>query len=328
MSGRTNLGRNAQILKGLSLLYVVLVTLSLFFVHGESYRPAVSYVLLYLAASVIFTAAMALLLLPVRQFGEDLCVAFYVLYAMFLAGAVFFTGGASSELYALFFPLILASALHGSWGLGLTATVAVLVSYSLAVLPDALRGMASATGPAPVFFKLAVFALTGVFGLLAVGREAAAGTEEEGYELDKDGSILLGRLSGEIEARKGAPVGVILVDPGRELKDVDLLLERVRARIEDPILLGEGTVFGLVLGGSDDSAVESAARRALATAGSLGSEEARAGAAVYPRDARSAEDLLAAAGRALEAAFAAGSPAALVLAGGSLSDSSSFRAAR
>jgi hypothetical protein len=109
--------------------------------------------------------------------------------------------------------------------------------------------------------------------------------------------------------------------------DVDLLVERVRTRVEDPILLGEGTVFGLVLGGSDERAVESAARRALATAGSLGSEEARAGAAVYPRDARSAEDLLAAAGRALEAAFAAESPGALVLAGWRLPDSS-FRAAR
>lgn len=326
MNGRTNLGRNAQILKGLSLLYVVLVILSLFFVHSESYRPAVSYVLLYLAASVIFTAAIAALLLPARQFGEGLCTAFYVLYAVFLAGAVFFTGGESSELYVFFFPLILAAALHGSRGMGLTVLAAVLVSYSLAVFPDALEGVASADGPAPVFFRLAVFVLTGVFALLAAGRGVAIDAEEK-YTLDEDGSVLLGRLSGEIEAQRGAPVGVILVDPGRGVGDVDLLVERVRTRVEDPILLGEGTVFGLVLGGSDERAVESAARRALATAGSLGSEEARAGAAVYPRDARSAEDLLAAAGRALEAAFAAESPGALVLAGWRLPDSS-FRAAR
>lgn len=325
MNGRTNLGRNARVLKGLSLLYLVLVILSLFFVHGESYRPAVSYVLLYLAASVIVTAAAALLLLPARQFGEGFCTAFYALYAVFLAGAVFFTGGISSELYVLFFPLILASALHGSLSAVLPVQAAVLVGYSLAVLPDALEGVASANGPAPVFFRLAVFALTGVFALLAVGRGAAA--EEEGYTLDEDGSILLGRVSGEIEARRGAPVGVILVDPGRGVEDVDLLIERVRTRIGEPILLGEGVVLGLVLGGADDSAVESAARRALATAGSLGSEEARAGAAIYPRDARSPEDLLVVAGRALEAAVAAESSGAIVLAGRSLPDAS-FRAAR
>ena len=207
---------------------------------------------------------------------------------------------------------------------------AVLVSYSLAVFPDALEGVASADGPAPVFFRLAVFALTGVFALLATGRGVATGAEEEGYALDEDGSMLLGRVSGEIEARRGAPVGVILVDPGRGVEDVDLLVERVRTRIGDPpILLGEGAVFGLVLGGADESAVESAARRALAAASSLGSEEARAGAAVSPRDARSAEDLLAAAGRALEAAFAAEGPGAIVLAGRDLPGTGApFRAAR
>lgn len=325
MNGRANLGRNARVLKGLSLLYLVLVILSLFFVHGESYRPAVSYVLLYLAASVIVTAAVALLLLPARQFGEGFCTAFYVLYAVFLAGAVFFTGGTSSELYVLFFPLILASALHGSLRTVLPVQAAVLVGYSLAVLPDVLEGVASANGPAPVFFRLAVFALTGVFALLAAGRGAV--TEEEGYARDEDGSVLLGRVSGEIEARRGAPVGVILVDPGRGVEDVDLLMERVRTRIGDPILLGEGMILGLVLGGADDSAVESAARRALATAGSLGSEEARAGAAIYPRDARSPEDLLVVAGRALEAAVAAEGSGAIVLAGRSLPDAS-FRAAR
>src|SRR3712207_8110927 len=41
--------------------------------------------------------------------------------------------------------------------------------------------------------------------------------------------------------------------------------------------------------------------RALAAASSLGAQETRAGAAIYPHDARSAEDLLAAAGGALEA---------------------------
>lgn len=117
------------------------------------------------------------------------------------------------------------------------------------------------------------------------------------------------------------------MDPGRRVEDVDLLMNRVRTRVGDPILLGEGMILGLVLGGADDSAVESAARRALATAGSLGLEEARAGAAVYPRDARSPEDLLVVAGRALEAAVAVEGSGAIVMAGRSLPDAS-FRAAR
>jgi GGDEF domain-containing protein len=127
--------------------------------------------------------------------------------------------------------------------------------------------------------------------------------------------MLLGRVEDELAARRGVQVAVILVDPGRRVEDVELLLERVRARIGEPILLGEGTVFGVVVSGVDDRAVESAARRALAAASSLGAEETRAGAAIYPRDARSAEDLLVAAGQALEAAFEIESPSAIVLAG-------------
>jgi hypothetical protein len=110
---------------------------------------------------------------------------------------------------------------------------------------------------------------------------------------------------------------------------VELLLERVQGRIGDPVLLGEGTVFGVVLSGVDDRMVESAARRALAAASSLGAEETRAGAAIYPRDARSADDLLVAAGEALEAAFDVESPSAIVLAGRSVPRAESgYRAAR
>jgi hypothetical protein len=109
-------------------------------------------------------------------------------------------------------------------------------------------------------------------------------------------------------------VGVILVDPGRRVEDLNLLMQRVRVRIGEPIMLGEGAVFGVVLGGVDDQALESAARRALAAASSLGAGETRAGGAIYPRDARSANDLLVAAGRALEAAFEIESPSAIVLA--------------
>lgn len=314
-------------MKGLSLLYLGLVVVALLLVHGQSYKPAVSYVPLYLTVSVILTAAVALLLLPVRQFSEGFCVASYALYAIFLATAAFFTGGTSSELYALFFPLILASSLHGSWRVGLLAQAAVLLSYALAMLPDSLAGVEGARGPALVFFRLAVFMLTGVFAL-AMSRGVVVGGEE-GYALDEDGSVLLERVSDELETRRGVPVGVILVDPGRQVEDLDLLLERVQARIGEPVLLGEGAVFGVVLSGVDDQTIESAARRALAAASSLGAEETRAGAAIYPRDARSANDLLVAAGRALEAAFEIESPSAIVLAGRDISGSgSSYRAAR
>ncbi len=299
-------------MKGLSLLYLGLVAASLLLVNSESYRPAVSYVLLYLIASVIFTAAMATLLLPTRIFGEGFCIAFYVLYIVFVAAAAFFTGGVSSELYTLLFPLILASALHRSWKIGLPIQGVVLVSYILAMLPDALGGVGSAGGPVLVFFRIVAFALMGVF---ALGVVTGLSGDEGYYTLDEDGSMLLQRVSDELEARQGVQIGVILVDPGRRVEDVDLLMERVRGRIGEPILLGEGTVFGVVLGGTDERGVESASRRALAAASSLGAEETRAGAAIYPQDARSAEDLLVAAGQALEAAFEVESPSAIVLAG-------------
>jgi hypothetical protein len=320
-------GRNAHILKGISLLYLGLVVAALLLVHTDSYRPAVSYVPLYLVVCVIFTAAVALHLLPVHQFSEGFCVASYIFYAVFLAAAAFFTGGVSSELYVLFFPLVLAPALHGSWQTALLAQGAVVVSYSLAMVPDALEGVRG-DRPALVFFRLVVFVLVGVFAL-AAGRNTAVAGGEEAYTLDEDGSLLLERVANELETRRGVQVGVILVDPGRRVEDVDLLMERVRSRIGEPILLGEGMVFGVVLSGADDQTVESAARRALAAASSLGAEETRAGAAIFPHDARSAEDLLAAAGGALEAAFEIESPSAIVLAGRSVPGSSyRYRAAR
>jgi hypothetical protein len=324
MNGETSKARNTQVLKGLSLLYPGLVVAALLLVHGDSYRPAVSYVPLYMTVSVIFTMAIALLLLPTRQFGEGFCVAFYALYAFLIATIAFFTGGISSELYVLFFPLIFASALHGSGRMSLLVQGAALVSYALAMLPDTLDG--GVGGPALVFFRLVTFGLFGAFAL-AMGRSVAAGAEE-GYALDEDGSVLLERVSAELEARRGVQVGVILVDPGR-VGDTRLLMERMRARIGEPILLGEGAVFGVVLSDVDDSMLESAARRALAAANSLGAEETRAGGAIYPRDARSADDLLVAAGAALEAAFEIESPSAIVLAGRGVPGSgSSFQAAR
>jgi hypothetical protein len=169
--------------------------------------------------------------------------------------------------------------------------------------------------------------LVGVFALALGGRNTAVAGGQEAYALDEDGSLLLERVANELETRRGVQVGVILVDPGRRVGDVDLLMERVRVRIGEPVLLGEGMVFGVVLSGVDDQTIESAARRALAAASSLGAEETRAGAAIYPHDARSAEELLAAAGGALEAAFEIESPSAIVLAGRGVSGSS-YRAAR
>jgi len=316
VNGRVSHRQNARGLKAFSLLYLALVLASLLLVHGASYDPAVSFILLYLVVSVGVTAAVALLLLPAAQFTGGFCGGAYALYATVTAMMVFFSGGVSSELYVLFFPLLLASALHGSWRITFTVLFAVLFCYALAVMPGLLNGGAEGEAAAPVVYRLAALGLTSVFSI-SVARRFLLGTEtpEDYYATDEDGSMLLRRVEDELAARRGVQVAVILVDPGRRVEDVELLLERVRARIGEPILLGEDTVFGVVLSGVDDRMVESAARRALAAASSLGAEETQAGAAIYPRDARSAEDLLSAAGQALEAAFEVESPSTIVLAG-------------
>ena len=315
MNGRVSHRRSARSLKAFSLLYFTLVVASLLLVHGAAYEPAVSFILLYFVVSVGVTAAVALLLSPTAQFSAGFCVGAYALYAAVIAMMVFFSGGVSCDLYGLFFPLLLASALHGSWRITLAALFAVLFCYALAVMPGLLDDLTGNEAAAVVFYRLCSLGLTGVF-LVLVARSFFSGVKEaEEYETDEDGSMLLGRVEEELAARRGVQVAVILVDPGHRVEDVGLLLERVRARIEEPILLGEGTVFGVVLSGVDDRTVESAARRALAAASSLGAEETRAGVAIYPRDARSAEDLLVAAGHALEAAFEVESPSAIVMAG-------------
>ncbi len=324
MSERINYWRNARTLRVFSLLYVALVVASLILVHAASYEPAVSYLLLYMVGAVGITAAAVVMLLPAELFTDGFSGGAYGFFAVVSALAVFFSGGASSELYLLFFTLLLAAAFHGSWTVGLAALTSVLVGYLLAVVPDLMvEGEA-----APVFFRLVVFGLVGGFVLVAA-RGAAGGSFSEQYATDTDGSMLLELVSGEISTGRGEQLAVILVDPGRRMGDVEILLERVRARIAEPILLGEGAVFGMVLSGAEERAVESAAGRALAVAGSLGSRGPRAGAAIYPRDARSAEELLAAAGRALEAAFESEMPN-VVLAGGAGGGGGeeSYRAAR
>ena len=288
---------------------------SLLFVHTASYEPAVSYILLYLVSSVgIITAAVVVPLLPEEQFTAGFCGSIYALYAAVVAMMVFFSGGTSSELYVMFFPLILASALHGSWRVVLAVLVAVLFCYALAMLPGLLERGTGQEIASLVFYRLTAVGLTGLF-LTYVARSVLPAGLAEDYAKDEAGSILLERVEEELAARRGAPVAVVLVDPGVEMEAVDLLLERVWTRIGEPVLLGEGNLFGVVVSGVGEAGVESAALRVLAAASSLGAQDTRAGAAIYPRDARSAEDLLIAAGRALEDAFEVESSGAIVLAG-------------
>jgi hypothetical protein len=245
-----------------------------------------------------------------------------------VALAVFFSGGVSSELHALYWPLLLAAALHGSWRIGLAALISTLAGYALAMLPAISGGAVDPEEPALIFFRLGAFALTGLFAIFAARSLAGARAADEGYSVDEDGSLFLEMVAGELEARRGSQVAVLLVDPGREVEDPELLLERVRSRIGEPVLLGDGPVFGVLLSGLDERGVEDAARRALAAANSLGSEETRAGAAIYPHDARSAGELLAAAGKALEAAFEVEAPSAIVMAGRDTRRREGYRAAR
>ena len=296
-------------------MLLALLVASLLFVHTASYEPAVSYILLYFVSSVgIITAAFVVPLLPEEQFTAGFCGWIYALYAAVVAMMVFFSGGTSSELYVMFFPLLLASALHGSWRLVLAVLAAVLFCHALAMLPGLLERGTGQEIASLVFYRLAAVGLTGLF-LIYVARSLLPAGLDEDYATDEDGSILLGRIEEELATRGEAPVAVVLVDPGAGMEAMDLLLERVWSRIGEPVLLGEGNLFGVVVSGVDDGEVESAARRVLAAASSLGAQDTRAGAAIYPRDARSAEDLLIAAGRALEAAFEVESSGAIVLAG-------------
>jgi hypothetical protein len=302
---------------------------SLLVVHTASYEPAVSYILLYLVSSVgIITAAVVVPLLPEEHFSAGFCGSIYALYAAVVAMMVFFSGGTSSELHVMFFPLILASALHGSWKVVLAVLVAVLFCYVLAMLPGLLERGTGQEIASLVFYRLTAVGLIGLF-LMYVASSVLPDDLAEDYATDEDGSILLERIEEELAARKGAPVAVVLVDPGAEMEAMDLLLERVWSRVGEPVLLGEGNLFGVVVSGVDDGGVESAARRSLAAASSLGGQDTRAGAAIYPHDARSAEDLLIAAGRALEAAFEVESSSAIVLAGrGAQQGAGRYRAAR
>ena len=308
MTDTVNYRRNSRILKLFSLLYLGLTVAALLLVHADFYEPAVSYLLLYLTVTVGVTVAGVLLLLPVELFADESSAGAYALYAMIFGLMAFFSGGVSSVLYVLYFPLLLSAALHGVRRIGFVALVSALIVYFLAVMPDLLSGQGDDAGSA--LFRLAVFALVGGFVLVAARGTGAGGFEE--YATDEDGSMLLEVVEGEISAGRRDRVAVILVDPGRGIGSIDLLLDRVRSRIAEPILLGQGSVFGMVLSSVDEHSVESAAGRALAVAGSLGARHSFAGAAIYPRDARTAEGLLSAAGGALEAAFEPNAPGVML----------------
>lgn len=324
-----NFQNNARSLKVMSAFYLVLVGASLLLIHSTYYEPAVSFVLFYLVASVAVTAFVAVILLPAEQFTNGFSGTMCLLFAATIGMMTFFSGGLSSELYLLFLPLLIVAALHGSRGIGLVTLAGVLFCYALAIIPGLLNaGVATAGSGSLVFYRLGVLLLVGSFVLFSARERMGISPEDADRSAEEDGSTLLERVESELRQRRGVQVAVVLVDPGRGIEDVDLLLERVRARISDPVLLGEGSVFGFVLSGSGDREVESAARRALAAASSLGASETRAGAAIYPRDARSANDLLVAAGGALEAAFEVESPSAIVISGSDTPRERRYRAAR
>lgn len=308
MTGMINYRRNSRILRLFSLLYLGLTVAAFLLVHAGFYEPAVSYLLFYLTVAVGATVAGVLLLLPAELFTDEASVGAYVLYAGIFGLMVFFSGGLSSPLYVMYFPLLLSAALHGVRRIGLVALISVLLVYFLSIMPDLLSGSEGAAGPS--VFRLAVFGLVGGFVLVAARRAGAGGSED--YATDEDGSMLLEVVEGEISVGRREPVAVILVDPGRGIGNMDLLLDRIRDRIAEPILLGQGSVFGMVLSGVDEHSLESAAGRALAVAGSLGAKQSVAGAAIYPRDAQSSGDLLVAAGRALEAASEPNTPAVML----------------
>jgi hypothetical protein len=141
----------------------------------------------------------------------------------------------------------------------LAVLVAILFCYALAMLPGLLEEGTEQEIASLVFYRLAALGPTGLFLVYVAKGVLPAGLTED-YATDDDGSVLLERVEEELAARKGVPVGVILVDPGGDLEAVEILLERVWSRSGEPVLLGEGNLFGVVVSGVDDGRMESAAR--------------------------------------------------------------------
>lgn len=60
-----------------------------------------------------------------------------------------------------------------------------------------------------------------------------------------EGSVLVGQVEEKPSTRAGMTIAVILVDPG-DVRELDLLLDRVETRQGEPVPLGEGDHFGMV----------------------------------------------------------------------------------
>ncbi|MGI8649045.1 MAG: hypothetical protein ACR2KW_01510 [Rubrobacter sp.] len=331
----TKNAKNSRAMKITAFFYLILVAASLLLVHSPFYGPAVSYVLLYMVVAVLVTISIATIMLPPEQFSSGFVAGISLAYAAMLSLATFFSGGSSSELFLLLLPLLLCCTLHGLRGVGIVTLVGSLFFYGLCVLPDFIGSGLNSESIPVILYRFGLLLTVGLFALFSLrmrgAKSLSSSDDESGRAPAEDVSTLLRRADREIQAKRGVPVAVVIVDPGQDVEDIDLLLERVEARISRPVLLGEDDIFGLVVAGGDRE-IESAARRSLAAASSLGSTDTRVGAAVYPRDARSAKELLSAAGQALEAAFEIDSPTAMVLSGRASRPSSQgerpYRAAR
>ncbi len=125
----------------------------------------------------------------------------------------------------------------------LAVLVAILFCYALAMLPRLLEERTGQEIASLVFYRLAAVGLTGLC-LVYVGKGVFPADPAEDHAIDDDGSVLLERVEEELAARKGVPVGVILVDPGGDLEAMEVLPERVWLRIGGPCCSGRVTSSG------------------------------------------------------------------------------------
>ncbi|WP_273843831.1 hypothetical protein [Rubrobacter calidifluminis] len=303
MRATTARSGSARRVKALSLAYMLLGGAACALASSGSYEPPSAPVALYLSTAVLVAGAFALLLMPGWAFTLRTIAGSHLFYAAFVSLVIFFTGGAVSELYPLYLPLLLSAALCRSRVVQLLSTAGVLLGYLLAALPGLLVEDAVPQSPAVIGFRLLVFLALGTLGALG------------GSSAPDSGKALIRRAEAEIAASPSGRVAAILVDPGRRFERLPLLMQRVGERVAPASPLGEGEVFGVLLRVADEEEAGEAARRCLAAAAALGAGEVRAGMALYPEDAASGRALLEAAGEALEAAFESGAPGALVAAG-------------
>src|SRR5215217_5258605 len=104
----------------------------------------------------------------------------------------------------MFFPLILASELHGSWRVVFAVLGAVLFCYALAMLPGLLERGTGQEIASLVFYRLTAVGLSGLF-LMYVARSVLPDGLVEDYAKDEDGSILLEHVEGSSRRAGGCP---------------------------------------------------------------------------------------------------------------------------